>query len=82
MPPINTAGVGALPDEIRGSGFGLLRTGYIAFGAVGPPIVGVLADAGRFDGAFLLLGGVALALAGWGLVFERVGTARDGRQSL
>jgi MFS family permease len=75
MPPINTAGVGALPDEIRGSGFGLLRTGYIAFGAVGPPVVGVLADAGRFDEAFLLLGGVALALAGWGLVFERVGCA-------
>jgi len=77
MPPINTAGVGVLPDEIRGSGFGLLRTGYIAFGAVGPPVVGVLADAGRFDEAFLLLGGVALALAGWGLVFERVGTARS-----
>ncbi len=82
MPPINTAGVGALPDEIRGSGFGLLRTGYIAFGAVGPPVVGVLADAGRFDEAFLLLGGVALVLAGWGLAFERVGTARDGRQSV
>jgi predicted MFS family arabinose efflux permease len=73
MPPINAAGVGALPDEIRGSGFGLLRTGYIAVGALGPPTVGVLADAGRFDGAFLLLGGVATLLAGWGLVFDRVG---------
>jgi MFS family permease len=75
MPPINTAGVGALPDEIQGSGFGLLRTGYIAVGAVGPPTVGALADAGRFDGAFLLLAGVAAALACWGLLFDRVGSA-------
>lgn len=73
MPPINTAGVGALPDEIQGSGFGLLRTGYIAVGAAGPPVVGALADAGLFDGAFLLLAGVAALLAGWGLVFDRVG---------
>ena len=76
MPPVNAAGLGALPVEIRGSGFGLLRTCYIAFGAIGPPAVGLLADAGRFDGAFLLLGGVALGLSGWGLLFERVG---DGR---
>ena len=73
MPPVNVAGLGALPAEIRGSGFGLLRTCYIAFGAVGPPTVGLLADAGRFDGAFLLLGGVALAMSVWGLLFERVG---------
>jgi MFS family permease len=73
MPPVNAAGVGALPAEIRGSGFGLLRTCYIAFGAVGPPTVGLLADAGQFDGAFLLLGGVALGLSGWGLLFERIG---------
>jgi MFS family permease len=78
MPPINAAGVGALPEEIQGSGFGLLRTGYIAFGAVGPPTVGLLADAGRFDGAFLLLGGVALATSVWGLLFERVGGTDRG----
>jgi MFS family permease len=76
MPPVNAAGLAALPAEIRGSGFGLLRTGYIAFGATGPPAVGLLADAGRFDGAFLLLGGVALALSVWGLLFERVGAGR------
>ncbi|WP_338741941.1 MFS transporter [Haloplanus salilacus] len=73
MPPVNAAGVGSLPDEIRGSGFGLLRTGYIAFGAIGPPTVGHLADYGLFDGAFLLLGGVALATSLWGLVFQRIG---------
>jgi MFS family permease len=76
MPPVNAAGLAALPAEIRGSGFGLLRTGYIAFGAAGPPSVGLLADAGRFDGAFLLLGVVALALSVWGLLFERVGAGR------
>lgn len=43
------------------SGFGLLRTVYIALGTIGPPVVGQLADYGFFDGAFLLLGGLALA---------------------
>jgi MFS family permease len=75
MPPVNAAGLAALPPEIRGSGFGLLRTGYIAFGAAGPPTVGLLADAGRFDGAFLVLGAIALGLSVWGLLFERVGRA-------
>ncbi|MFC6836150.1 MFS transporter [Halomarina ordinaria] len=73
MPAVNAAGVGSLPEEIQGSGFGLLRTCYIAFGAVGPPTVGVLADVGRFDLAFLFLGGVALVTSVWGLLFERVG---------
>ncbi|MFB6156466.1 MAG: nitrate/nitrite transporter [Haloferacaceae archaeon] len=73
MPPVNAAGVGAVPERIRGSGFGLLRTAYIAFGAAGPPAVGLLADAGRFDAAFLGLGGVALGLSVWGLLFRRVG---------
>ena len=77
MPPVNAAGLAALPPEIRGSGFGLLRTGYIAFGAAGPPTVGLLADAGRFDGAFLGLAAIALALSVWGLLFERVGDDRD-----
>jgi predicted MFS family arabinose efflux permease len=73
MPPVNAAGVGALPEEIRGSGFGLVRTAYIAFGATGPLSVGLLADAGRFDAAFLFLGVVALATSVWGLLFRRVG---------
>ena len=76
LPPVNAAGVGALPEEIKGSGFGLLRTCYIAFGATGPPAVGLLADAGRFDLAFLCLGAVALATSVWALLFERVGSPR------
>jgi predicted MFS family arabinose efflux permease len=75
MPPVNAAGVGSLPEEVQGSGFGLLRTVYIGFGAIGPPTVGQLADYGLFDGAFLLLGGVALATSLWGLVFQRIGDA-------
>lgn len=75
MPPVNAAGLASLPPEIQGSGFGLLRTGYIAFGALGPPAVGLLADAGRFDAAFLALGVIALATSVWALVFERVGRA-------
>lgn len=72
FPPANAAGVSSLPEEIRGSGFGLLRTGYIAFGATGPPIVGLLADVGRFNTAFLFLGGAALVTSVWGLFFQRV----------
>jgi predicted MFS family arabinose efflux permease len=72
MPPVNAAGVGALPAEVRGSGFGLLRTVYIAVGAAGPPAVGQLADYGLFDEAFLLLGGVALCTSVWGYAFRRV----------
>ncbi len=75
LPPVNAVGVGALPEAIRGSGFGLLRTGYMVLGALGPPLVGVLGDAGYFDLAFILLGGLALATAVWSLSFERVASA-------
>ena len=51
--------VHALPDDMKGSGLGLLRTGYIALGATGPFVVGVLADAGYFDAAFWLLAALA-----------------------
>ncbi|MFB6312297.1 MAG: nitrate/nitrite transporter, partial [Salinirussus sp.] len=71
MPPVNAAGVGALPEAVRGSGFGLLRTGYIVIGATGPPIVGLFADAGRFDLAFIGLGGLAGLTAVWGMLVVR-----------
>ncbi len=56
--------VNALPDDMKGSGLGLLRTVHVALGATGPLVVGVIADAGFFDEAFLLLA----AAAGGGLV--------------
>lgn len=53
----------SFPDEVRGTGLGLLRTGYMLIGAGSPTVVGVLADAGYFDEAFFLLAGIA-AVAG------------------
>ncbi|WP_254538503.1 MFS transporter [Halomarina litorea] len=52
--------VGELPDAVQTSGLGLLRSGYLVLGSLGSLFVGVLADAGRFDEAFLALSGVAL----------------------
>ncbi|MGM0605806.1 MAG: MFS transporter [Halobacteriota archaeon] len=60
FPPAHAYAVRAFPSEIQGSGYGLVRTLYIGFGATGPLVVGVLADTGLFDEAYLLLGGVAL----------------------
>jgi MFS family permease len=73
LPPVNAVGVGALPEAIRGSGFGLLRTFYMVVGATGPPLVGLFGEAGWFDLAFLLLGAIALATAFWGVSFQRIG---------
>lgn len=47
-----------LPAEMQGTGFGTLKAGWMLLGATAPLAVGLLADAGRFDGAFLLLAGV------------------------
>lgn len=47
-----------LPSEMQGTGFGLLKAGWMLLGATAPLVVGVMADAGLFDEAFLLLGAV------------------------
>jgi MFS family permease len=51
--------VETVPSEAKGTGFGLVRTGFIGLGASGPVVVGALGDAGRFDGAFFLLAAIA-----------------------
>lgn len=61
FPPGHAYAVRSLPAAIQGSGYGLLRTMYISFGAGGPIIVGLFADHGFFDEAFVFLAGVALA---------------------
>lgn len=61
FPPSHAYAVRSMPQEIQGSGYGLVRTLYIGMGAAGPIFVGVLADAGFFDTAFLALGGIVLA---------------------
>jgi len=49
----------ALPDNVQGSGFGLLRAVFLYAGATGPIVVGSLADFDLFDESFLLLAGLA-----------------------
>lgn len=61
----NTFISAALPEEIKGSGLGLLRTVWILIGATSPAIVGFFADAGYFQEAFFalaVLAGVATVL--------------------
>ena len=48
----------ALPDDIQGSGFGLLRTVFLYVGATGSVVIGALADIDLFDESFLLLAGL------------------------
>ncbi len=59
--------IGTLPEEVRSSGLGLLRTVYLLVGSLGSVAVGVLADAGHFDGAFLFLGGCMFLAVLWSL---------------
>jgi MFS family permease len=54
-----------LPEAVQGSGWGLLRTVFFGVGSTGSTVVGVFADAGLFDAAFLLLS----ALTGLIVVF-------------
>lgn len=62
--PLSTAYiVDILPDEIEGTAWGLLRTVFFAVGSFGSVLVGVLADAGVFDGAFYLLAGLTAVAA-------------------
>jgi MFS family permease len=68
-PPVQSRAVDALADAERGVGFGAVRTGYILVGALGPVVVGTLADGAGWAVGFGLLGGllgvaaVALVLA-------------------
>ncbi|SDR32352.1 MFS transporter [Natronobacterium texcoconense] len=49
----------SFPDDVRGTGLGSVRTGYMLIGAGSPTVVGVLANADYFDEAFFLLSAVA-----------------------
>lgn len=52
----------ALPSEIRGTGLGILRTGYILLGSTSPLVIGVLGETGYFDHAFWLLAGASILM--------------------
>lgn len=60
----NTYFVSTLPDDIQGSGVGLLRSVIIGIGGTSPLFVGYLADLGQFNRAFHLLAGCLVAAAG------------------
>jgi len=66
-PPVQSRAVDALADAERGVGFGAVRTAYILVGALGPAVVGRLADTAGWTAGFGLLAGVlglgAVALA-------------------
>jgi MFS family permease len=65
-----------LPEAVQGSGWGLLRTVFFGVGSTGSTLVGVFADAGLFDAAFLLLSGLTGAIVVfWLLLPSRGGVA-------
>ncbi len=55
----NTYIAESLPEEIKGSGLGLLRTSWALIGATSPIFVGYLGSLGRLNFAFLVLAGIA-----------------------
>jgi MFS family permease len=64
-PVVNAYTIEVMPDEMQGTGFGLVRTVYLLSASAGPVVVGRFGDAGMLDTAFLLLAvvaGVALLL--------------------
>lgn len=63
MPVTNAYLVAALPEDVQGTGYGLVRTLYALLGATGPIVIGTLADTGLFDEAFLLMGGITAVMA-------------------
>lgn len=57
-----------LPDDIQGSGLGLIRSIYMTIAAVGPVLMGALGEAGWFDEAFFILVAVAVVSLGFALL--------------
>lgn len=61
--------VETLPDDIEGTGFGVLRTVSFALGAFSPVVFGSLAERGYFDELFLVL---AVCTCGMVLIATRL----------
>ncbi len=58
----------ALPEEIQGTGFGILRTISFTIGAVSPVLIGAAGDRGFFDEAFLALAVLAVLTIALGMM--------------
>jgi len=63
-PVSNAYIVGLLPDDVQGTAWGALRTGFFIVGSFGSTVVGYMADAGYFDVAFYGLAGITALGAG------------------
>jgi predicted MFS family arabinose efflux permease len=63
-PVSNAYIIDLLPDDVQGTAWGALRTGFFIIGSFGSTVVGVMADAGLFDAAFYLLAAITAAGAG------------------
>lgn len=55
-PVSNAYIIGVLPEEVRGTAWGALRTGFFLVASTGSVFVGVLADRGLFDASMIVLG--------------------------
>lgn len=62
-PVTNTYIIDALPNDTRNGAWGFLRTTYFLLASTGSVFVGTLADAGHFDDAFWILGGLLFVVA-------------------
>ena len=61
VPPVSNAYVvRVLPEAVRGTAWGLVRSVFFVFGATGSTVVGAFADRGLFDEAFVVLAAVTL----------------------
>ena len=57
-PVSNAYIIALLPDDVQGTAWGALRTGFFIVGSFGSTAVGYMADAGLFDLAFYMLAGI------------------------
>jgi predicted MFS family arabinose efflux permease len=62
-PVSNAYMIAVLPDAIRGSAWGLMRTAYFLVGSLGSTVVGVMADGDLFEEAFFVLAAVSAVAA-------------------
>jgi len=63
-PVSNAYIIDLLPDDVQGTAWGALRTGFFVVGSFGSTAVGVMADAGLFDVAFYGLAALTALGAG------------------
>jgi predicted MFS family arabinose efflux permease len=63
-PVSNAYIIALLPDDVQGTAWGALRTGFFIVGSFGSTAVGYMADAGYFDLAFYMLAGITAVGAG------------------